>query len=61
MSLLGLVSMAFPGRYPQPRYAFKHQRQASVGYDRMGDLDELRVPTLVVHGRRDHIVPLPAG
>jgi pimeloyl-ACP methyl ester carboxylesterase len=57
MSVLGLVSMVFPGRYPQPRYAFKHQRQASVGYDRMRDLAELRVPTLVVHGRRDHIVP----
>jgi pimeloyl-ACP methyl ester carboxylesterase len=57
MSLLGLVSMVVPGRYPQPRYAFKRQREASVGYDRMADLPELRVPTLVVHGRRDHIVP----
>lgn len=57
MSVLGLVSMMFPGRYPQPRYAFKHQRQASDGYNRMGDLAELRVPTLVVHGRRDRIVP----
>src|SRR5579863_8911669 len=57
MSLLGFVSMVFPGRYPQPRYAFKRQREASVGYDRTGDLADLHVPTLVVHGRRDHIVP----
>ena len=57
IGLLGLVSLIFRGRYPQPRYAFQRQRAASVGYDRTGDLSELRVPTLVVHGRRDHIVP----
>ncbi|HWD69600.1 MAG TPA: alpha/beta fold hydrolase [Solirubrobacteraceae bacterium] len=57
IGLLGLVSLVFRGRYPQPRYAFRRQRDASVGYDRTGDLSELRVPTLVVHGRRDHIVP----
>ncbi|MGH2835878.1 MAG: alpha/beta fold hydrolase [Solirubrobacteraceae bacterium] len=57
INLLGLVSLVFRGRYPQPRYAFRRQRAASVGYDRTGDLSELRVPTLVVHGRRDHIVP----
>lgn len=57
IGLLGLVSLVFRGRYPQPRYAFRHQRAASIGYDRTGDLPELRVPTLIVHGRRDHIVP----
>lgn len=57
IGLLGLVSLVFRGRYPQPRYAFRRQRAASVGYDRTGDLAELRVPALVVHGRRDHIVP----
>jgi 3-oxoadipate enol-lactonase len=56
IGLLGLVSLVLPGHYPQPRYAFKRQRAASVGYDRTGDLAELRVPTLVVHGRRDRIV-----
>ncbi len=57
IGLLGLVSLVFRGHYPQPRYAFKRQRQASDHYDRSGDLAELRVPTLIVHGRRDHIVP----
>lgn len=57
IGLLGLVSLIFRGRYPQPRYAFRRQREASVGYDRTGELSELRVPALVVHGRRDHIVP----
>jgi pimeloyl-ACP methyl ester carboxylesterase len=57
IGLLGLVSLIFRGRYPQPRYAFRRQRAASEHYDRTGDLPDLRVPTLVVHGRRDHIVP----
>ena len=57
IGLLGLVSLIFRGRYPQPRYAFRRQREASERYDRSGDLPDLRVPTLVVHGRRDHIVP----
>ena len=57
IGLLGLVSLVFRGRYPQPRYAFHRQRAASVGYDRSADLSALRVPALVVHGRRDHIVP----
>lgn len=57
IGLLGLVSLVFRGRYPQPRYAFRRQRAASLGFDRTADLSELRVPTLVVHGRRDHIVP----
>ncbi len=55
--MLGLVSKVFRGRYPQPRYAFNHQRRASDGYDRTARLGELRVPTLVIHGRHDHIVP----
>ena len=55
--LLGIVSAVVRGHYPQPRYAFRHQRRASAGYDRTASLPELRVPALVVHGRRDHIVP----
>ena len=55
--VLGLVSALFRGRYPQPRYAFHHQRRASDGYDRTERLSELHMPTLVIHGRRDRIVP----
>lgn len=57
IGLLGLVSLVFRGHYPQPRYAFRRQRDASDQYDRTAELSELRVPTLVVHGRRDRIVP----
>jgi pimeloyl-ACP methyl ester carboxylesterase len=57
IGLLGLVSLLFRGSYPQPRYAFRRQRAASDHYDRSGELSALRVPTLIVHGRRDHIVP----
>lgn len=57
IGLLGLVSLVFRGRYPQPRYAFRRQRDASSDYDRTASLGEISVPTLIVHGRRDHIVP----
>ena len=57
IGILGLVSLVFRGGYPQPRYAFRRQREASRDYDRTGDLGGVRAPTLVIHGRRDHIVP----
>jgi pimeloyl-ACP methyl ester carboxylesterase len=46
---------------PQPKYAWKRQRQASVGFDVTGRLGEIDVPTLVIHGTEDHIVPFPLG
>jgi 3-oxoadipate enol-lactonase len=46
---------------PQPRYAWRRQRQASVGFDVTGRLGEIDMPTLVVHGTEDHIVPFPLG
>ena len=46
------------GRYPQPRYAHRRQRQAAVGYDAAGRLGRLRAPTLILHGRRDRSLPL---
>lgn len=57
---LGVISRLplLRGRDPQPRYAFNHQRHASDGYDRTDCLAELRAPALVIHGRRDRIVPL---
>ena len=46
------------GKYPQPRYAYERQRQASAGYDATGRLGLIRAPTLILHGRRDRSVPV---
>jgi pimeloyl-ACP methyl ester carboxylesterase len=46
---------------PQPRYAWRRQRAASVGFDCSDRLGEIDVPTLVVHGTEDHIVPFSLG
>ena len=46
---------------PQPRYAWRRQRQATVGFDVTPRLGEIDVPTLVVHGTKDHIVPFTLG
>ena len=43
--------------YPQPRYAFRHQREASQSYDCSQRLGEIRVPTLILHGRKDKLAP----
>jgi 3-oxoadipate enol-lactonase len=43
---------------PQPRYAFERQRQATREFDCTSRLGEVRAPTLVLHGRDDHVVPL---
>jgi pimeloyl-ACP methyl ester carboxylesterase len=59
MEMLGVLStLLFRGRYPQPRYAFARQREASRAYDCSDRLGEIRVPTTILHGRRDRIVPL---
>jgi pimeloyl-ACP methyl ester carboxylesterase len=42
----------------QPRWAWECQRRASAAYDATTRLGEIVVPTLVLHGRRDHITPL---
>ena len=41
----------------QPVYAFKRQRAASQSYDARGRLHEVRVPTLILHGRTDRVAP----
>jgi 3-oxoadipate enol-lactonase len=46
---------------PQPRYAWRRQREASVGFDCTTRLGEINMPTLVVHGTDDHIVPFSLG
>ncbi len=45
------------GRYPQPRYAYLRQRQASASYDATDRLGDIRVPALILHGRRDRSMP----
>jgi 3-oxoadipate enol-lactonase len=42
----------------QPRWAWECQRQASVSYDATARLGEIAVPTLILHGRRDHMASL---
>ena len=44
-------------QYPQPYYAFKRQWEASGSYDATARLHELRVPTLILHGKDDPLVP----
>ena len=46
---------------PQPRYAWRRQRDASRGFDCSDRLGEIDMPTLVVHGTDDHIVPFALG
>ena len=57
--MLGVLSsLLFRGKYAQPRYAFTRQRDASSAYDCSDRLGEIRVPTTILHGRRDRITPL---
>ena len=47
------------GKYPQPRYAHRRQREAALGYNATARLGQIDVPTLILHGRRDRSLPLP--
>jgi 3-oxoadipate enol-lactonase len=59
MEMLSMLSsLVFRGKFPQPRYAFGRQRQASRAYDCMDRLGEIHVPTTILHGRKDKIAPL---
>jgi 3-oxoadipate enol-lactonase len=44
-------------KYPQPYYAYVRQRDASRGYDVTGQLGEIRMPTLIIHGSGDRMIP----
>lgn len=44
-------------KYPQPDYAFLHQRNASRNYDASDRLHEIHVPTLILHGKKDTLAP----
>ena len=45
------------GRNSQPYYAFIRQLVASGGYDCSARLGEIRVPTLILHGKKDRLAP----
>jgi pimeloyl-ACP methyl ester carboxylesterase len=55
------VSLRFRARgsekYPQRFYAFKRQWEASGDYDATARLCEIHVPTLILHGNDDKLVP----
>jgi 3-oxoadipate enol-lactonase len=55
----GMLSSApiFRSKYPQPHYAFMRQRQASFVYNCTDELHELHIPTVIMHGKKDKIVP----
>ena len=55
----GMLSNApiFRSTYPQPHYAFMRQRQASFVYNCTDKLHELHIPTVIMHGEKDKIVP----
>ena len=46
---------------PQPRYAHIGQRQATRDFDCTAQLGQIDVPTVVVHGRNDHVTPFHLG
>jgi pimeloyl-ACP methyl ester carboxylesterase len=59
VGVLGMLSgVLFRGKYPQQRGAFARQRQASRAYDCTDRLGEIHVPTTILHGRKDRIVPI---
>ncbi len=58
--LLSLVaSIPIFSKYPQPRYAFLRQLQASGDYNCTDRLQELHISTLILHGQRDQSAPYP--
>ena len=56
LELLTLLPM-LQGKYPQPRYAYLRQRQASGAYNCADRLPELHMPTLILHGKKDKTAP----
>lgn len=44
-----------------PRYAWQRQVEAILGSERSDVLKTLRVPTLIVHGRNDSLIPYANG
>lgn len=58
---LGMAVSRLPGLRggnPQPRHAAMAQFQASSDFDCTSRLGEITAPTLIVHGRADHVAPV---
>ena len=52
-----LSGVLLRGAYPQPRYAFARQLQASSAYTCLEKLHTIHAPTLILHGKRDKTTP----
>lgn len=46
------------GRYPQPPHAYRRQIMAAEDFDFTDRLPEISTPTLILHGRRDRVIPI---
>ncbi|MHA2366620.1 MAG: alpha/beta fold hydrolase [Candidatus Hodarchaeales archaeon] len=44
-------------QYPQNLYAKLHQAQAATAFNAENQLHQVSVPTLIIHGKKDRIVP----
>jgi 3-oxoadipate enol-lactonase len=58
---LGMLVSDLPllrGRHRQPRYALKAQFDATSRFDCTERLGEIDQPTLILHGRSDHVAPV---
>ena len=42
-------------KYPQPNFAYRHQREASQNYNATARLGEIHAQTLILHGEKDRI------
>lgn len=47
----------FKSKYPQPGYAKARQLEASRGFNCTGNLEKIKAPTLILHGKKDKIAP----
>src|SRR5579875_4090242 len=59
--LTRLLARAATVAEPDGAHGLRRQLEAGNGYDVAGRVPDVRVPTLVLHGRHDRIVPVGAG
>ena len=51
----------FSSKYPQPRFAFLRQHNAVLAGNCFDKLHQLSLPIVIMHGRKDKIVPFAAS